>query len=253
MTATIAVVHPRKIRLRGMQQVIWVAMSIALGAGFVAGLYWLFLQQHYPFLPGSGSAKAWWDGGMGFIHSSKWPKLRHGVRDLGEPAAWTVVGALLLLKSKDHPRILPAWLLILWSAVLGVATIAATIGITWVINFTAFSKVHDPYSWKQLAAGILLGLFLKRAWAPVTGTIRYHVISQTSGTPLWVRFPLLSPAWRQEWLDTHQGVAGKADANWKAVALVSLGVLLFLFIAVVGNLAKYAIPHGVHIPGMVSG
>lgn len=254
---------PERIKAPRTQRLIWVGMSAVFGVGFVAGLYWLFLQQHYPFMPGSGSLKLWWDNGMGIIHSGRWPTLRHGVRDLGEPAAWTIFAALLLLKAKDHPRILPTWLLVAWSAVLGVGTVAAAVGLTWLINFTAFRKVPDPYLWKQLAAGVLLGFALKRAWSPVTGTIRYHVITKTHGIPLWVRFPLLSPAWRQEWIDTHaqtlipqQGASvavKQGNAEWKAVVLVTLGILAFLFIAVVGILAKYPIAHGYSIPGMTSG
>lgn len=252
MTAIDTTPRVRRIRARKYQQVQWGALSVVLGTGFVAGWYWLVLQQHYPFMPGSGSLKLWFDNGMGFIHSGKWPEERHGIRNLGEPAAWTIFAALLLLPAKKKPNILPTWLLVLYGSLVAVVTLAATVAITYGLDHAAAIKV-DKFQWEQLAAGVALGFILKRAWEPVTGTIRYHVISKTYGVPIWVRLPLLSPSWRQEWIDAHPNDKTDAKVNWWAVVFTTLGVLVFLFVAVVGVLAKWAIARGVHVPGMTSG
>ena len=86
-----------------------------------------------------------------------------------------------------------------------------------------------------------------------------HVRGLTGSTPLWVNLPLLPPAWREAWAELKADPAKckvvlKAhESQHKAMRwVVPLGVLAFLFIAVVGNLAKYVIAHGGHVPGMTS-
>jgi hypothetical protein len=250
--------HP--IRFRRTQQLIWTGLSILLGAGFIAGLYWLGLQQHYPFLPGSGSAKLWWDNGMGFIHSALWPVYRHGVRDGGEPALWTMVGATLLGKAKTNPRLLPGWLLLLAPVLLLALIIAGTLGITWLTHFGPLSHVPNPLSWQQLILGALLGRMLHFIWAPIGNTVRYRIADNAAaraGVPLWVRLPLLPPVWRELWAELRaryeaSGVSLKerADKHRQSRVLAPVIITVFLFVAIVGDLAKWGVAHGLHIPGM---
>jgi hypothetical protein len=258
--------HPlvlgHKIHFRKTQQGIWIGMSILLGSGFIAGLYWIILQQRYPFLPGSGSLKNWWDDGMGFIHSGNWDAYRHGIRDGGEPAAWTLIGATLLGKVKFRERMLSLKWLFPAMILLLACIIAGTVGITWVTHFGPLSHVGDTFSWQQLLLGVILGRVLHLLWAPIGNTIRCHIITtavMTGNVPLWVRFPLLSPTWREGWAERKQETSSVSQAKaalpdeehhhimrW----VVPLTVFVFVFIAVVGNLAKYGVARGAHIPVM---
>ena len=254
-------VNGHKIHFRKTQQVIWIGLSIALGSGFIAGLYWFGLQQHYPFLPGSGTAKIWWDNGMGIIRSGNWPDYRHGVRDGGEPAAWTLIGATILGKVKMNTKPLSLGWLFVAPVILLAGIIAGTVGITWVTHFGPLSHVSDALSWQQIVLGIILGRLLHLLWAPIGNTVRYHIIARglVGGTPLWVHFPLLPPRWREAWAELKADpaqckVALKAHGEQHKVMrlVIPLAVLIFLFVAIVGNLAKYGVAHGANIPGMTS-
>lgn len=254
--------HPlvlgKPIRHRTLQQAAWTGLSILLGAGFIAGLYWIFLQQDYhhlglPF----GSAKTWWDNGMGIIRSGRWPRYRHGVRDGGEPALWVLVGATILGKAKtENVRLMPTWSLAPAAAALIAAIVGGTLGITWLTAFGPLSRVADTLSWQQLILGIALGRVLHYAWAPFGATIRYRIVARSAfgtGVPLWVQYPLLPPAWREMWSELRAlrpGSGTKADRDLGTRALISAMVTVFLLVAVIGDLAKFAVAHGVHIPVM---
>jgi len=246
--------HP--IRFRRTQQLIWTGLSVLLGAGFIAGLYWLFLQQNYPW----GSAKVWWDSGMGFIHSGNWAAYRHGVRDGGEPALWVMVGATLLGKAKTNPKLLPGWLLVLAPVLLLALIIAGTLGIIWLTQFGPLSHVPNPLSWQEIALGALLGRMLHFLWAPIGNTVRYRIADNAAaraGVPLWVRRPLLPPVWRELWAELRaryeasgMSLKERTDKHRQSRVLVPVIIALFLFVAIVGDLAKWGVAHGLRIPGM---
>jgi hypothetical protein len=254
--------HPlvlgHKIHFRKTQQLIWIGLSILLGSGFIAGLYWIILQQRYPFLPGSGSLKNWWNGGMGFIHSGNWTAYRHGIRDGGEPTAWTLIGATILGKVNMDGRLLPLKSLIIAPLILFALIIAGTVGITWITHFGPLSHVPDTGSWQQLLLGVILGRALHLLWKPIGNTVRYHIIARAvTGVPLWARFPLLPPTWREAWAELKANparckvVLREHNQQHKVLRwVIPLAVLLFVFIAVVGNLAKYGVARGAHIPVM---
>src|SRR5579871_3145647 len=223
---------------------IWTGLSVLLGSGFIAGLYWIFLQQRYPFLPGSGSLKLWWDNGMGIIHSGNWDKYRHGIRDGGEPAAWTMIGATILGKVKMDGRLLPLKSLLIAPVILLALIILGTLAITWVTSFGPLSHVPDTGSWQQLVLGVVLGRMLHLLWAPIGNTVRYHIIARAvTSTPLWARFPLLPPPWREAWAQLKADparcrviVSENAKQHHALRWVIPLAVLLFVFVAVVGNL-----------------
>jgi hypothetical protein len=259
--------HP--IHFRRTQQLVWTGLSILLGAGFIAGLYWLVLQQNYlplfhllGFHPHvSGSLKLWWDNGMGgLVRSVRWVFYRHGVRDGGEPALWTMVGATLLGKASTHPRLLPGWMLALAPVLLLTLIVLGTLGITWLTQFGPLSHVPNPLSWQEIALGALLGRMLHFLWAPIGNTVRYRVADNAAaraGVPLWVRRPLLPPVWRELWAELRaryeaSGVSLKerTDKHRQSVVLVPAIVTVFLIIAIIGDLAKWGVAHGLHIPGM---
>jgi hypothetical protein len=256
--------HPlvlgHKIRGRRKQQLIWIGMSVLLGSGFIAGLYWLVLQQDYhnliSALPPHTSLKAWWDGGMGFIRSGRWPVERHSIRDLGEPAAWTMIGATILGKAKTT-RLLPLSSLVIAPVILLALLVAGAFGIAWVINFGFLAKVPDQLSWQQILLGMALGRVLHYLWNPIGATVRYHIVAHSAhGTaiPLWVRYPLMPPAWREMWAElratARPGTTPAREESHGLRVIVPVAVFLFLLVAIVGNLAKYGVAHGTHIPVM---
>lgn len=255
--------HP--IHLRGEQQLMWTGMSILLGAGFIAGLYWIILQQDYTHLGFAfHGLKTWWDSGMGFIHSGNWAAYRHGIRDGGEPAAWTMIGATILGKVKTNTRLLPLGALFVAPFILLALIVAGTLGITWVTHFGPLSHVNDALSWQQILLGVILGRLLHLLWAPIGNTVRFHLIAHSAlygtRTPLWVSLPLLPPAWREGWAELRAKRAvnqeDSEDAEYREEhrfllrILIPLAVLVFVLVAVIGNIAKYLVAHGVHVPVM---
>lgn len=259
-------VNGKPIRLRGFQQLIWLAVSIALGAGFFAGLYWLGLQQNwhniFPFLPRTASAKAWWDGGMGFIRNKNWTNgiYRHGVRDNAEPTLWIMVGATLLGKASRRRYVLPGWVLIIAPLLLFALIIAGSLLITWFHNFGPGKHLPDPFSLQTIILAAALGRLLHFAWAPIGNSVRYHVVTRSlrkNTTPLWVSLPLLPPTWREMWADLKAQGKVLADARaekkqgrdfHQSRIIIPLMLFAFLVIAIVGDLAKWAFAHGVHVP-----
>lgn len=258
------------IRFRRTQKLSWGLMAGVLGVGFVAGLYFIGLQLDwhniFPFLPRGTSAKAWWDGGMGFIHNKDWANgiWRHGVRDKAEPEAWAIVGGILLGSSYKSRHIIKVPFLILGGLFMFAAVIAGALFITWMTYFGPIK--HLDTQWQNIA-GIVLGFAVGHAlhymWMPMANSIRYQLVSlslhRTTATPTWVALPIAPPGWREMWAQLKaDGVgpkslkaaaeAAKENKHKQSRYLVPLGVLVFLLIAVVGILAKYPIAHGVAIP-----
>lgn len=271
----------RPIRFRAFQQLIWVGMSILLGAGFIAGLYWLFFEQRYHFLGLNISLKNWWDGegpwasrgGMGFIKSPHWDAYRHSIRDLGEPALWIMIGATVLGKIKvldrsgqiRKPRLVPKWGLLFGPLALLCLLIAGAVAISYETTVGALSHGSDPLSYKEIVLGAALGRLLHYLWMPFGNTIRWTTISRSvikGRTPLWVTLPLMPPTWREAWsvmdaADTNPTLPKEDRTGWKRFVppmkvVVPVGLFLFVVIAVIGDLAKYAVAHGVAIPGMTT-
>lgn len=264
-------VQGKKIRFRLLQQLIWTGMSALLGVGFVAGLYWLAFEQHYHLGGVSFSAKDWWDGGMGFIHSPHWADYRHAIRNNGEPAAWSMIGSIILGKAKipapgKRPFQLPAWALVVMTFLMFVIVIAGATGIAWLTILGPLSKASDIFSWQQILLGVLFGQLVHRLFAaPVGITIRNRVIYRSvliGRTPLWVTLPLAPPAWREMWSeldrrDTNPPLAKEDRRGLKrliprAKVLVPAALLVFAVVAVIGDLAKFVVAHGGHVPGMTS-
>lgn len=263
-----SLVQGKPIRFRFFQVLCWTGIAGLLGVGFIAGLYWWVLQQKYPFA-GGASLKNWWDGtgawahkgGMGFIRSAKWPAYRHGIRDNGEPETWALVGGVLLGSATVSQLRIPLKLVPVAAMVLLCCILSAALGLTWLTDFGPLSKVSDIFSWQQLILGFLAGQVLHRLWKPVGATIRYHMVSRSlrNGTvPLWVALPLRPPPWRELWQELKDSGTVKAETAAQAQKhrgmrfAVSLGIFLFVVIAITGLLAKFIIAHGGHVPGMTS-
>lgn len=254
--------HP--IHFRRSQKLMWGLLAGVLGVGFVAGIYFIGLQfdwhNLFPFLPKGTSLKAWWDGGMGFIHSKDWDIWRHGVRDKGEPEFWAIVGGILLGASLKSRHVIKWPLLVLGGMIMMVLVVLGALAITWITFFGPVKHLNPQY---QNIAGILVGLAIGHAlhymWMPMANSIRYQLVSfslrRTDSVPLWVTLPLAPPGWREMYSQLRAEGAGaelqkarRENKHKQSRWLVPLGALVFLLIAVVGILAKYPIAHGVAIP-----
>lgn len=257
-----ALISGRPIRFRFTQKLMWIGLAAALGIGFIAGLYWFGFQQDYhnifPFLPKGTSLKAWWDGGMGFIHSENWKNglWRHGVRDKAQPEEWALVGSVLLGATLPRRPVGTVWL-VLGGLVMFALVIVGALGITWVTYFGPVK--HLSAGWQNIAGigvGLLVGRVLHYLWLPLANSIRYHLTRNAgkSGiTPLWVTFPLAPPAWRESWSELKRRGEVKLRAQEKkdgfkpSRILVPAAVLVFLVISATGLLAKYGFAHGLHV------
>jgi len=252
----------KPIRFRAFQKLTWRVLALALGVGIVAGLYWYVLQQNYhnilPFLPKNASLKNWWDDGMGgLIHSPNWSNgiWRHGVRDKAEPEMWAIVGGILFGATLPGKPLRLIWVG-LASIVMLALVIAGALGITWFTAFGPGKHLPDPFSIQDIILGLLVGQSLHFLWMPVASSIRYHLTRSAGAsghTPLWVTLPLAPPGMREGWSELkRQGklrvkVTEKVDKFKQSRLVVPVLALLFLIVAVTGDLAKYGFAHGLHV------
>ena len=263
-------VNGKRIHFRRFQMTLWGAiLGVVFGAAFVAGLYWIILQQAYP---GGLSLKNWWDGGMGIIHSGNWSLYRHSIRNQIEPAAGTILVLSFLFGVKANgkqQKVHSIWTLITLGVTLLAVAVAGAVGETWIIYFGIPGRLHHPLEkFQEIALAAILGIILGKAlhyiWRPAAATVQYHLLDGPASrgkTPLWVRFAMAPPTLRERFADLQEKLADKkvtaaelgdeGHSGWFRVA-VSLAIFVFFVIAVIGNLARYAIPKGVNIPGMHS-
>lgn len=184
------------IKARGAQSTGWGLFAGLLAGCTIAGLYDVLWEIHWYihiggfYWPG-WSLKAWWDGGMGFIHSGNWSLYRHAAfRDLLEPAAGSMAVKTLLAKRKwwyGKPvgpfRLITAPVVVIalaiglgvlgtWALYFGLPNawhhIAGALGnASYVVPGTAWmGKLAEPL------LGILIGLVIHRYWAPVGATLQ---------------------------------------------------------------------------------
>lgn len=265
------------VRFRFIQSTAWATVAGLLGACFIAGLYWLLLQQHWyvhlgTFNHGSG-LKSQWDT---LFTASSWPDYRHALRDLGEPAV-AVMGVRTLLAKPGYwnVRVGRARLLIAPLVLLAIL-VALAAGGTWLLDFggpAAWAhlatvaghpgfNLDGAFAWAgraslgHLALGFVIGQALHRYWAPIGATLQGFLIDRAvdrakapGGTiPLWEKLPLAPPVLRErfarEWREDDAAVTlGRAHRR-----AITDAVVLITVITVVGAIAKFWIAHGHAFP-----
>ncbi len=223
-------VNGKDIRGRFAQMTIWSVTAAAIGAAFVAGLYFLLLQVRWYVHIGPVnfqifSLKHWWDH---LFHYKSWFLYRHGLRDLLEPAAATMGVKTLLAKAKWwNTRVGPIRLTTAPVILLTLASGLAVGGI-WLLDFgfpQLWRHLFGTYvvtapawishsSWQIIGLGIGIGLVLHRFWAPVGATIQGYAVDHEVGkallrassatgavrvgySPFWVRYPVMAPVIRE--------------------------------------------------------
>lgn len=253
--------HP--IHFRWEQMVFWGLIIGLCGANFVAGGYYLLLEQHWYIHIGSfnhgSSLKDWWDGGMGFIHAASWVNYRHGLRNLGEPAiAFLAIGTLIANPKYWGVR-LPGWQLAVRMIVLIVVAVAAIVGGVWLLTNFSWPVNHDAGSWEYLVLGFLIShVLLRPIWRPAGATLNGYALDrlvQRAGTktPLWVKHPDAPPVDRERFVVMQEDPANLhdvrlADQSKASRILVTVTFIIITVVTVIGFIAHYWIGKGHFFP-----
>jgi hypothetical protein len=276
-------VNGRLIRLRRVQMPAWSTAAGLAGACLVAGIYLLVLQVDWHVHIGPVqftilNLKPGWDG---LLPGKSWPLYRHGLRDLGEPAA-AVMGVLTLLARPRWWGIrLSAWRLVVTPLILAVAAIVLITGGVWLLDFglpalwhalLGTYRVTAPAwiahsSWQDLLLGFLIGRVLHRIWAPAGATLQGHVVDravdramETGHVPAWVGLPVVPPVIRERFtwdlirehqrakIGTRDAPESREQPSRATRALVTSLLVLGVLFTVAGVIAKFWIATGHGFP-----
>jgi hypothetical protein len=269
------------VRMRFTQSAAWTAVAGVLGACLIAGLYYLVLEQHWYIHAGSfnhgSSLKAWWDNGMGWIKSGAWFLYRHGLRDIGEPAAATMAVRTLLAKAKYWDVRVSTLRLVTAPLVLLAITLGMTLGGIWVLDFGGpaawahiFSGIGHPgyrlnlgwlgkISAGNLALGFIIGQVLHHFWAPVGATLQGFILDRAvdraeahDRVPLWVRLPLSPPVIRERFASMYRRTGSVEQPGGTHRLALTVAVFIITAVTIVGAIAKFWIAHGHGFPYLAS-
>jgi len=205
---------------------------------------------------------------MGFIHSGNWDLYRHSIRNQIEPAVGTILVLSFLFgvsASAKAKKVHGLPTLLGLGILLTVTAVAGAIGETWLIYFGIPDHLNHGHPLGKyaeigvaLALGFILGKILHYIWLPAAATVQYHLVEgplSRGHTPLWVRLALAPPTMRERFSDLQERVRqgelvlrAKDAPSGGFRAFVSIGLLLFLVVAVIGNIARYWIARGGTVP-----
>lgn len=195
-------VNGRPIRLRWLQQLIWLFVAANFGAFVISALYYLFIELRWhvgghTFL----NLKPDWDNLFSF-HG--WVADRHDIRDVYEAVLATLFVKSLLANWRKHDRRAPAWYVLASPIVIVVTAFPIVVAGIWLINYGlpdvwhalfAHHLVHNPvhlpqsvawlgtylagYPWQPAVIGILAGLVVHRVYAPAGNTVQLYFVGRS--------------------------------------------------------------------------
>jgi len=195
-------VNGRPIRLRWLQQTIWLFLAANVGAWIISALYYLVVQVRWhvgghTFL----YLKPDWDNLFGF---RGWRADRHDVRNVYEALLATLFVRSLLANWRKKDRRAPAWYVAISPILIVVVAFPIVAVGIWLINYglpavwhailthhTLRNPVHLPHSvawlgaylsgfpWQPLVIGILAGLVVHRVYAPAGNTVQLYFIGRS--------------------------------------------------------------------------
>ena len=135
-------VNGKRIRLRWLQQVIWLFLAANIGAWVISALYYLFVELR------------WHAGGHTFLYLKPdwdhlfsfrgWAADRHDVRDVYEALLATLFVRSLLANWRKNNRQAPAWYVALSPILIVVVAFPIVAAGIWLINYAL------PYLWHAL-------------------------------------------------------------------------------------------------------
>jgi hypothetical protein len=195
-------VNGRPIRLRLVQQVIWLFLAANIGAFVISALYYLFVELRWH--AGGRTLlylKPDWDHLFSF---RGWTADRHDVRDVYEALLATLFVRSLLANWRKNDRRAPAWYVALSPILIVVVAFPIVAAGIWVINYAlpylwhawlAHHALHNPvhvphrldwlgtylsgYPWQPVLIGILAGLVVHRVYAPAGNTVQLYFIGRS--------------------------------------------------------------------------
>jgi hypothetical protein len=195
-------VNGRRIRLRWLQQIIWLFLVANVGALIISALYYLFIELR------------WHIGGHTFLYLKHdwdnlftfhgWADDRHDVRDVYEAVLATLFVRSLLANWRKHDRRAPAWYVAISPFVIVIVAFPIVVAGILLINYGlpdvwhalfAHHAVHNPvhlprnvawlgtylsgYPWQPFVIGVLAGLVVHRVYAPVGNTVQLYFIGRS--------------------------------------------------------------------------
>jgi len=195
-------VNGKPIRLRWLQQVIWLFAAANIGAFVISALYYLFVELR------------WHAGGRTFLYLKPdwdhlfsfrgWTADRHDVRNVYEALLATLFVRSLLANWRKNDRRAPAWYVALSPLLIVVVAFPIVAAGIWLINHAlpylwhaSFARhalrnpVHLPhrvdwlatylssYPWQPVLIGILAGLVVHRVYAPAGNTVQLYFIGRS--------------------------------------------------------------------------
>jgi len=272
-------VHGRPIRLRWLQQLIWLFVAANFGALVISALYYLFVELRW-HVGGDTilNLKPDWDNLFSF-HG--WPADRHDVRDVYEAVLATLLVRSLLANWRKHDRRAPAWYVLVSPIVIVVAAFPVVVAGIWLINYglpdawhavlahhTLHNPVHMPqrvawlgtylagYPWQPVVIGILAGLVVHRVYAPAGNTVQLYFVGRSVDRtrdalaagednpyrhlPRWPWPPVIRE--RAAWImESGQPVPNRTRDIRVAVRIV---VVILVGLAIYGGYVRYIVAKG---------
>jgi hypothetical protein len=195
-------VNGKPIRLRWVQQVIWLFLAANIGAFVITALYYLFIELR------------WHAGGRTFLYLKPdwdnlfsfrgWKADRHDFRNVYEALLATLFVRSLLANWRNHDRRAPAWYVALSPILIVVVSFPIVAAGIWLKNYAlpylwhagfAHHALRNPahlpyrldwlgtylsgYPWQQVLIGILAGLVAHRVYAPAGNTVQLYFIGRS--------------------------------------------------------------------------
>jgi hypothetical protein len=195
-------VNGRPIRLRWLQQIIWLSLAANVGVLIISALYYLFVQLRWHV--GSHTflyLKPDWDNLFSF-HG--WAQDRHDIRNVYEALLATLLVRSLLANWRKHDRRAPSWYVLISPVVIVVAAFPVVAAGVWLIDYGlpdawhavfAHHTVRNPvhlrnqwawlgtylagFPWQPAVIGIAAGLVVHRVYAPAGNTVQLYFISRS--------------------------------------------------------------------------
>jgi hypothetical protein len=272
-------VNGRPIRLRWLQQIIWLVLAANVGALIISALYYLFVELRWhvgghTYL----DLKPDWDNLFTF---RGWAADRHDVRDVYEAVLATLFVRSLLANWRRNAWRGPAWYVVLSPILIVVVAFPIVVAGIWLINYAlpylwhaifAHHALHNPvhlparldwfgtylagFPWQPALIGILAGLVVHRVYAPAGNTVQLYFIGRSVDKtrdaiaageenpyrhlPRWPWAPVIRE--RAAWImSSNQPVP---DRTRNISAAVQFMTVLFAALTIYGAYIRYVVAKG---------
>jgi hypothetical protein len=272
-------VNGRPIRLRWLQQIIWLFLAANIGTLIISALYYLFVQVRWhvgshTFL----NLKFAWDHLFSF---RGWTADRHDIRNVYEALLATLLVKSLLANWRKHNRRAPAWYVLLSPFLIVIVAFPVVAAGVWAINYglpylwhavlghnVLHNPVHLPFQWAWLGTyvasfpwqpaliGILAGLVVHRVYAPAGNTVQLYFIERSVDRtrdaiaageqnprrhlPRWPWAPVIRE--RAAWIMDNE--LPVRDRNYSIRLAVRIMTAVFAGLAIYGAYVRYVVAKG---------